>query len=275
MNLKETLKSVKLHESTISMVMGAIIIIVVGAILINYFAGRRSGESIPAIETQEEANGIPSTHVVAEGEDLWQISEKYYGSGYNWVDIAQANDISDPNQIEVGQELKIPDVEPKLALSETTPTVTTEPESTEPEEKVVEPTNEPEDAEEVQESEKPASTDTHTVTEGESLWKIAENYYTNGFNWVDIAEENSLENPDIIEVGQELRIPDVKEEIASEASVTDPISGATYTVEQGDNLWKIAIRAYGDGYKWVEIASENDLDNPGVIHHGNVLSLPR
>lgn len=44
---------------------------------------------------------------------------------------------------------------------------------------------------------------------------------------------------------------------------------------KGDHLWGIAVRAYGDGYKWVEIARENNLVNPNLIHPGNVLSLPR
>jgi nucleoid-associated protein YgaU len=44
---------------------------------------------------------------------------------------------------------------------------------------------------------------------------------------------------------------------------------------KGDSLWKIAVRAYGDGYKWVSIAKANKLVNPNLIHSGNVLTLPR
>jgi nucleoid-associated protein YgaU len=49
----------------------------------------------------------------------------------------------------------------------------------------------------------------------------------------------------------------------------------SYTVVKGDSLWSIAVKAYGDGYKWVSIAKANKLDNPNVIHAGNVLVIPK
>lgn len=278
MKIKETLKAIKLHESTISMALGAVIIIIVGALLINYLAGRRSGETIPPIESLEETEGLPSTHVVKEGEDLWQISENYYGTGYNWTDIAQANNISDPNQIEVGQKLTIPNVSPKLSLREVTATETSK-EAVEEEKPITDSreakaTIEPEVTPEKEEVSDTSKQVVHTVESGESLWKIAQKYYQDGFKWVEISKENGLENPDLIEIGQNLIIPEIKEETIAKVDLQEPISGATYTVQKGDNLWEIAVRAYGDGYKWVEIAKENKLANPQIIHSGNILSLP-
>ena len=124
---------------------------------------------------------------------------------------------------------------------------------------------------------------TYIAGAGESLWTIAEKQYGSGYNWVDIAESNNLENAGIIYDGQELIIPDVESrqqtaitEVATVEEITqNAITGATYTVVRGDNLWNIAVRSYGDGYKWVDIANENDLANPDLIHVGNVLSLPR
>lgn len=116
---------------------------------------------------------------------------------------------------------------------------------------------------------------TYTVKKGQSLWQIAEEIYGSGYNWVDIAKENDIKNPNIIEEGQELKIPNVEVKTKTADISKEKITGGTYTVVKGDNLWEIAVRAYGDGYKWVEIAKENNLKNPNLIHTGNVLRLPR
>lgn len=113
----------------------------------------------------------------------------------------------------------------------------------------------------------------HTVAKGENLWILAENYYGDGFKWTEIATENKLENASIIEEGQELIIPNL--ETAEITEGENSITSATYEVVEGDSLWNIAVRAYGDGYKWAEIAKENNIVNPNVIHTGNVLILPR
>lgn len=114
-------------------------------------------------------------------------------------------------------------------------------------------------------------TSNHKVVKGESLWSISEKYYQTGFKWTEIAKANNLDKPYLIEVDQELKIPELKES----AKNPEPITGATYTVVKGDSLWNISVRAYGDGYKWVEISRENKLVNPSLIHSGNTLVLPR
>lgn len=119
----------------------------------------------------------------------------------------------------------------------------------------------------------------HTVAKGENLWNIAVKYYGDGFKWIDIATENKIEDASVIEEGQELTISNVEEVemiSSSDQSISsDSITSATYEVEKGDSLWTIAVRAYGDGYKWTEIANENDLVNPNIIHPGNILVLAR
>ncbi len=149
----------------------------------------------------------------------------------------------------------------------------------------------------------------HIIATGESLWLIAQNEYGDGFKWVRIASENNITSPIDIKEGQEIVLPNLEEEkiVAEEdialndienelvettkdeisleitqdseeeveTTTTEPISGATYTVVRGDHLWSIAVRAYGDGYRWVDIAAENELVNPDLIHAGNVLRLPQ
>jgi len=47
-----------------------------------------------------------------------------------------------------------------------------------------------------------------------------------------------------------------------------------YVVVKGDNLWKIAVEKYNDGYTWSKIAQANNLKNPSVLEVGQKLILP-
>ncbi len=117
---------------------------------------------------------------------------------------------------------------------------------------------------------------TYLVSKGDSLWTIAEKVTGSGYNWVEIAKENNIENPGIIYEGQELNVNQKSEVAGVKTDITqDSISGATYEIQKGDTLWNIALRAYGDGYRWSEIARENKLSQPNLIHSGNILILPR
>lgn len=125
---------------------------------------------------------------------------------------------------------------------------------------------------------------TYTVKSGDDLWHIAESVYKSGYNWVDIARANHLVNPGTIHTGNVLILPSVTPQPTtvtptptSIVTMQQPgaITGKTYTVQKGDSLWTIAVRAYGDGYQWTKIAQANHLANPGLIFSGNVLQLPR
>jgi nucleoid-associated protein YgaU len=120
---------------------------------------------------------------------------------------------------------------------------------------------------------------TYTVKSGDYLWSIAEKIYGSGYNWVDLANANKLENPGVLYAGTKLIVPDVKPKLVTVQNNPiqglSTITGSSYTVVKGDYLWNIAVRAYGDGYKWTEIAKVNNLANPNLIFSGNVLKLPR
>lgn len=115
------------------------------------------------------------------------------------------------------------------------------------------------------------------VEKGENLWMIAEKNYGSGYNWVDIAKENNLKNANILRAGQELKLPKVavKEVVKEVAVEVKTITEDSYTVVKGDNLWEISVRAYGDGYKWVEVAKANEIVSPNYIEIGQKLKLPR
>ena len=47
-------------------------------------------------------------YVVKSGDSLSKISNSFYGDPNEYTKIAQANDISNPDKIQAGQQLKIP-----------------------------------------------------------------------------------------------------------------------------------------------------------------------
>ena len=182
--LKQWLKKFRLNESILSMALGALVVVVVGILIFNYFAKTDAGvevepissdvaEIVPVEMEGETPAGLPRKHVVATGEHLWSIAEKYFGSGYNWIDIAQTNKLQKPNLLIIDQELTITQV--------TARKITIQP--------------------------MPRPGKTYSVQLGDSLWSLAVKAYGDGFKWLEIAQANNLSQPDLIEVGQEIKIP--------------------------------------------------------------------
>lgn len=123
---------------------------------------------------------------------------------------------------------------------------------------------------------------TYTVQEGDTLWALAENVYSSGYNFVDIATSNGIANPDYIQVGQKISIPTVQPkqatvgDITSQAAMTKAESSIspTHTVVQGECLWLIAQKEYNNAYQWTRIVQLNPpITNPDFIMPGQVLRL--
>ena len=48
----------------------------------------------------------------------------------------------------------------------------------------------------------------------------------------------------------------------------------SYTIKQGDSLWAIAAREYGDAAFWRLIAGKNRIENPRVLEIGREITIP-
>lgn len=109
------------------------------------------------------------------------------------------------------------------------------------------------------------------VVDNDSLWKIAEREYGDGFKWVEIAKLNNLKNPNVIEKGQILKLPQIEKVVAK----TEAKEDREYKVVKGDSLWKIAVQQYGDGYQWTKIWTDNKdkLNSPDRLEIGMILRL--
>lgn len=198
-SLKTALKELKQNESTISMLLGSLVIIIVGVLLYNYFTGGSnpqitdSSSSTETEQTESADDGtqeLPTAHVIKAGETLWSIAQQYYQSGYNWVDIAETNGLGDGNLLAIGSQISIPNVPTRIPGETPRPRAVSQ-------QVIVS-----------------ASIDGsgHTVAPGESLWSIAVDTYQDGYQWPRLFDANSdtIKNPSSLEVGQVLRIPSLE-----------------------------------------------------------------
>lgn len=206
--LKKFLKTIHLNESTISTALGAVVVLVVGVLIFNYIKQTQTNpeitqeaisdevQKIGDVEVEQTEEGklvpkdLPESYEVKQGESLWKISQAQYGSGYNWTDIAKANNIQNPDYLEAGQEISLPKVEVKLLAQKE------EVQNNQPEEQKTD----------VQQTDT-ISGDSYKAQAGDSLWKIAVRAYQDGYKWPEIAKTNNLANPDYLEVGQDLKLP--------------------------------------------------------------------
>jgi len=103
---------------------------------------------------------------------------------------------------------------------------------------------------------------TYTVVKGDTLSSIASKY---GTTYQKLAEYNGIANPNLILVGQVIKIPNDK---------TITSTKRTHKVARGDTLWGIAQKYYGNGSRYPEIAKANNISNPDLIHVGQTLIIP-
>ena len=107
-----------------------------------------------------------------------------------------------------------------------------------------------------------SATGTYTVVSGDTLSGIAARYGTTVANLVAL---NGISNPNLIRVGQVLKV-------SGSASTSTPAASATgtYTVVAGDTLSGIAQRF---GTTWQTLQALNGLANPNLINVGQVLKV--
>ena len=157
-----------------------------------------SVEEIIVPEPEEEpqtssytASAEPVYYKVQSNDNLFKIAKKHYGDGQKWRKIFEANrDIMpDSNSLYIDQLLLIPDVSVE---------------------------NRPKESFITQvrgrlDNERSNNVDTHTVKAGDTLYRIAEEYYGDPGVWTKILEanEDTLEDAGSLKKGQVLIIPNL------------------------------------------------------------------
>jgi len=157
-----------------------------------------SMEEIVVPEPEEEpqtssytASAEPVYYKVQSNDNLFKIAKKHYGDGQKWKKIFEANRgiMPDSNSLYIDQLLLIPDVSVE---------------------------NRPKESFITQvrgrlDNERSNNVDTHTVKAGDTLYRIAEEYYDDPGVWTKILEanEDTLEDAGSLKKGQVLIIPNL------------------------------------------------------------------
>lgn len=130
------------------------------------------------------------------------------------------------------------------------------------------------------------TTQTYTTQKGDTLWSLATRFYGDGRQWKKIYEANRdvLPSSSEVAVGVALVIPAKEAQPATAepqapAALQPPAPAAgakTHTVEQGDTLYSIALKEYGDGSLWrvISEANRDRVPDPEHLSVGTVLVIP-
>jgi nucleoid-associated protein YgaU len=193
------------NQSKVSMILGALIIIVTGFLIFNFFNKDKAPDLGPAQNTQDQdgnkdvsTESLPGTYTVKEGDTLFLIAKKYYGDGYKFNLISKANNLNNPNLIEKGQTLMIP---------EASNTDTTTMEKTQNEEPLPGSKGSMDSKLDQTIWGEKIEGETYIVQKGDWLSTIAGRAYGDIFSYKKIAEANNIINPNLIEPGVILKIP--------------------------------------------------------------------
>lgn len=201
-NLLEKLETeVQSNQSKVSLILGALIILVIGVLVFNYFNKNKASLG-PAQQTQREEDvppdKLPGKYTVKEGDTLFIIAEKYYADGEKFSEIAKANNLIDADQIEAGQIIELP----RLPIQEAQASLATPSPSIQPQEESLGTGggNSTIWGDRIEGN-------TYTVAEDDWLSKIAGRAYGDIMAFDKLAKANNIQNPDHIEPGMVLTIP--------------------------------------------------------------------
>lgn len=195
-------------------------------------------------------NGASTTatatyYTVQSGDTLSGIAVEY---NTTTATLTSLNNLSNPNLIYVGQRLLVKSASTAAASSATsTATSTASATSTS----------------------STTSATTYTVKSGDTLSSIASSHNT---TTAALTSLNSLANPNLIYVGQVLKLANTTTASTSSTSsaASTSSSATTYTVKSGDTLSSIAS-SYNTTTS--TLTSLNNLSNPNLIYVGQVLKV--
>lgn len=215
------------NQSYLNLILGALIVIVLGVLIFNYFNKSKEDngnitDTAQSIDEQGDVtkDSLPGTYTVKEGDTLFLIAQKYYDDGNKYSEIVKENKLS-ADSIETGQKLTIPKLELMESVSSSPQTMEPSPSASaeaNPTEQSASPNIKPDESPTMPSWGKGGATNqttwgetitgsSYTVVKGDWLSKIAGRSYGNIMQYDKIAKANNISDPNLIEVGMILKIP--------------------------------------------------------------------
>lgn len=128
----------------------------------------------------------------------------------------------------------------------------------------------------------------HKVQPNDNLLNISRKYYGDETKWkkIYVANKDNVKNPDTLYIGQELLIPEIKNDekkiLGYEVSLEKQpekgttINSGTHIVVSGDTLYNLARKYYNDSTMWDIIydANEESIDDKRLLKTGQILIIP-
>ena len=204
-------------------------------LLVNQSSNSNSSSSGQSSSTTTNTETSSASYTVKSGDTLSGIASQYNTTVNQIVSL---NQLSNPNLIYVGQVLKLKNSQTTNSSSSSSSTAAT-------------------------------TVGSYTVKAGDTLSAIASRYSTSSST---LASLNSLSNPNLIYVGQVLKVSSNASTSSSTSSSANSTvtTAASYTVKAGDTLSAIAAK-YGTTYQ--ALASTNSISNPNDIYVGQVIKV--
>jgi nucleoid-associated protein YgaU len=147
------------------------------------------------------------THEVRAGDTLFQITQRYYGNGNLWRDLAKFNNMDRAGTVRVGSRLKIPSRDVLLGKSTT---LTSNPDAGV---RLLRPTENtpkappPKAAPSRDRAAPKIDLASYTVQKGDTLGVISQRKLGSAKRWQEIADLNNLDDEDAISAGTVLKLP--------------------------------------------------------------------
>lgn len=124
----------------------------------------------------------------------------------------------------------------------------------------------------------PPPTTPYTVQHRDTMESIAAEWFGDKSKWVLIAHENPLVDPLKLKAGQNLRLPprDAKLDAIPIEELRRLTRSTKYVVVDGDSLWKIAAKFYGNGalHPIISEANRDVLGRSSDLQLGMELVIP-